>query len=97
MKRSSRSLLVLLIIMVLALGGFAGCSKNETPAAPPSGQTDLLMNASNPSFQRAMTIQDRHTAKLMADPDVIGTATTIGDDGKPAIMVLVPRRVNTAP
>jgi hypothetical protein len=88
MKHSASVLLVLLIV-ALAFGSFVGCSKNETPAAPPSGQTDLLMNASNPSFQRAMAIQDKHTAKLMADPDVIGTATTIGEDGKPAIMVLV--------
>ncbi len=88
MKHSSRFLLVLLVV-ALAFGSFVGCSKEETPAAPPSGQTDLLMNASNPSFQRAMAIQDKHTTKLMADPDVIGTATTIGDDGNPAIMVLV--------
>lgn len=88
MKHSSRFLLVLLVA-ALAFGSFVGCSKEESPAAPPSGRTDLLMNASNPSFQRAMAIQDKHTTKLMANPDVIGTATTIGDDGNPAIMVLV--------
>ena len=88
MKRSVNVLLVLLVA-ALAFGSFVGCSKDSTPAAPPSGQTDLLMNASSPLFQRAMAIQDKNTSKLMADPDVIGTATTIGEDGKPAIMVLV--------
>ncbi len=88
MKRSANVLLVLLVV-ALAFGSFVGCSKDETPAAPPSGQTDLLMNASSPLFQKAMAIQDKNTAKLMADPDVIGTATTVGEDGKPAIMVLV--------
>ncbi|MCX5754208.1 MAG: hypothetical protein NTW97_11320, partial [Candidatus Krumholzibacteria bacterium] len=88
MKHSSNVLLVLLIV-ALAFGSFVGCSKNESPAAPPSGQTDLLMSMSNPLFQAAMAIQDKNTPKLMANPDVIGTATTIGDDGKPAIMVLV--------
>ncbi|MFA4946991.1 MAG: hypothetical protein WC674_00590 [Candidatus Krumholzibacteriia bacterium] len=88
MKRSANVLLVLLVV-ALAFGSFVGCSKNESPAAPPSGQADLLMNASSPLFQKAMAIQDKNTAKLMADPDVIGTATTIGEDGKPAIMVLV--------
>jgi len=87
MRHSFRFLLVL-VVLALAFGSFVGCSKEETPAAPPSGQTDLLMSASNPSFQRAMAIQDKHTAKLMADPEIIGTATTIGDDGAPAIMVL---------
>ena len=88
MKHSSRFLLVLLVV-ALAFGSFVGCSKEESPAGVQSGQQDLLMNASNPSFQRAMAIQDKHTAQLMADPNVIGTATTIGEDGKPAIMVLV--------
>ncbi len=88
MKRSFSVLLVLLVA-ALAFGSFVGCSKDEAPTAPPSGQTDLLMNASSPLFQRAMAIQDKNTAKLMADPDVIGTATTVGEDGKPAIMVLV--------
>jgi hypothetical protein len=88
MKHSSSFLLVLLVV-ALAFGSFLGCSKEESPAAPPSGQQELTMDASNPLFQRAMAIQDKNTAKLMADPDVIGTATTIGDDGKPAIMVLV--------
>ncbi len=88
MKRSF-SVLLVLFIAALAFGSFVGCSKDESATAPPSGQTDLLMNASSPLFQKAMAIQDKNTAKLMADPDVIGTATTIGEDGKPAIMVLV--------
>jgi hypothetical protein len=88
MRHSFRFLLVL-VVLALAFGSFVGCSKEESPAAPPSGQTDLLMSASNPSFQRAMAIQDKHTTALMANPDIIGTATTIGEDGNPAIMVLV--------
>ncbi len=88
MKHSSNVLLVLLVV-ALAFGSFVGCSKNESPAAPPSGETDLLMSMSNPLFQKAMAIQDKNTPKLMANSDVIGTATTIGGDGKPAIMVLV--------
>ncbi len=88
MKHSSNVLLLLLVV-ALAFGSFVGCSKEESPTAPPSGQTDLLMNVSNPLFQRAMAIQDKNTSKLMTNPDVIGTATTIGADGKPAIMVLV--------
>jgi hypothetical protein len=88
MKRSANVLLVLFVV-ALAFGSFVGCSKDESPASPKSGQTDLLMSMSNPLFQKAMAIQDKNTSKLMANPDVIGTATTIGDDGKPAIMVLV--------
>ena len=88
MKSLSRVLLILLVV-ALAFGGFVGCSKEESPAQPQSEQQDILMSASHPLFKAAMAIQDRHTPKIMSDQNVIGTATTLGDDGKPAIMVLV--------
>jgi hypothetical protein len=88
MKSSSKVLLVLLIIAV-AFAGLVGCSKKETPTAPPAEVEGILMSASHPLIKAAMAVQDRHTPEIMADPDVIGTATTVGSDGKPAIMVLV--------
>jgi hypothetical protein len=36
-----------------------------------------------------MAIQERHTPGLMADPDIIGTATTFNENGQPAILLLV--------
>jgi hypothetical protein len=36
-----------------------------------------------------MTIQNRHSARLMEDPDVIGTATGMDTDGTPNILLLV--------
>ena len=85
MKHSSKLLLVLLLIMAV---GIVACSKNETPTSP-SGDLGILLSASHPLFRAAMLIQDKNTPKLMADPDVVGTAITAGDDGNPAIMVLV--------
>ena len=87
MKHSSSVLLVLLVV-ALAFGSFVGCSKEESPASPPSGQQGLLMSASHPLFQAAMATQNKHTSDLMANPEIIGTAITVGDDGNPAIMVL---------
>jgi len=86
MKHSSKLLLVLLLIMAV---GLVGCSKKETPTAPPSGDLGILLSASHPLVKAAMVIQDKNTPKLMADPDVVGTAITAGDDGAPAIMILV--------
>jgi len=84
MKYSFRVLLVLLIIAV----ALVGCSKKETPTTPPSSDLGLMMSASHPLMKAAIAVQDKNTPKLMADPDIIGTATTLGDDGNPAIMVL---------
>ncbi|MDD3642244.1 MAG: hypothetical protein PHQ19_02110 [Candidatus Krumholzibacteria bacterium] len=75
-----------------------GCSNDSSPTS--AEQTSMTANLTNdddgvplkaddPRVLSVMAIQDRHTPALMADPDVIGTATTAGDDGKPAIMVLV--------
>ena len=85
MKHSSKLLLVLLLIMAV---GLVACSKKETPTSP-IGDVGILLSASHPLVRAAMLIQDKNTPKLMADPDVVGTAVTAGDDGNPAIMVLV--------
>jgi hypothetical protein len=92
---TNRSLLLRITALVvlgslLALGLW-GCSNSEVlPTSPQNDDTTALKSASsNQNFRAVMAIQDRHTPALMADPDVIGTATTIGDDGQPAVMVLV--------
>jgi hypothetical protein len=87
---ASPSRLLLFILVAVALIAFVGCSKKEeTPASPQSDLQGTLFSASHPDFQRVMGIQDKHTPAIMANPNVIGTATTVGDDGKPAIMLLV--------
>lgn len=80
----------LLLLFVAALGALAlvwGCSGTEQNPVAPSNE--LTLDASNPQIQSVMAIQDRHTWELMAMQDVIGTATTVDEDGHPAIMLLV--------
>ena len=88
MKHSSRVLLVL-VVVALAFASFVGCSKEESPASPPSGQQELLMSVSNPVFAVAIATQDKYTKKLMQDTEIVGTATGLATDGKPAILVLL--------
>lgn len=85
-----RSILLLLVVALGALALVWGCSGSEqNPVAPSTtGSVDVL-DAANPRVQAVMAIQDRHTKTLLAMPDVIGTATTLDANGKPAIMVLV--------
>jgi len=74
--------------LALAVGlGIWGCGVDQSPVS----STDNIDHSSallDASLKRAMAAQDRHTADLMADPEIIGTATTLDDNGQPAIMVL---------
>jgi hypothetical protein len=83
-------LVLVLLVTTLAVGvGFWGCSQTDDAVVGPQTPSDVgLLSAKNPMVQSVMAVQDRHTARLMADPEVIGTATTVTDDGRLAIMVL---------
>lgn len=80
---------------------FLGCSgTSDSPVATDSsdnlisstGQDQVpvaTMSLKNPKLASVMVIQNLHTKRLMAEPNVIGTATTINAAGQPAIMLLV--------
>jgi hypothetical protein len=53
----------------------------------------IAMDKANPQIQAVMAIQNRHTPLLMSLPDVVGTATGLTDDGRPAIMVFTRYKV----
>jgi hypothetical protein len=53
-----------------------------------SDEEPIALDKTNPQIQAVMAVQNRHTKKLMADPDVVGTATGLTASGKPAIVVL---------
>ena len=82
-----RSVLLTLAVALAVTALMWGCSGNEQNPVAPS--TEVVLDASNPQIQAVMAVQDRHTQSLMAIPDVIGTATTVDENGEPAIMVLV--------
>ncbi|MCK9996674.1 MAG: hypothetical protein KAH56_10410 [Candidatus Krumholzibacteria bacterium] len=89
-----RSLLIrltaLLVIGAMATFGIWGCSdSNVTGPTTPDQNEAYLKSAANPNIRAVMAIQDRHTPALMADLDVVATATTVDEFGQPAILVLV--------
>ncbi len=86
-NRAPQLVLGLLVVAVALGAGFWGCSQDNAPLAPQTEDVGLF-TASNPMVQSVMAVQDRHTARLMADPEIIGTATTLTDDGRLAVMVL---------
>ena len=82
-----------LVVVTAATLGIWGCSTDQNPVTANDNQQDTsaLLTISNPAIVATMAVQNRHTERLMADPDVIGTATTIVN-GKPAVMILVTSR-----
>lgn len=75
---------------VAALLLFTSCGEfNDEPAAPRTDQQGVVLSKDNPGIQRAMAAQERHTDQLMKNPNVVGTAVTATEDGRPAIMLLL--------
>lgn len=83
-----RRLALLLVAAVVIILGIWGCDTNRSPVAPVS-DADAVLSLANPHVLSVMAVQEKHTKRLMEDPEVIGTAVTIGDNGKPAVMLLV--------
>lgn len=90
-KLRIRFLALTVVALVLSLGVW-GCSREEA-AAPTTPETQASLadkaSADNAAIRAVMAVQDRFTPALMADPDIIGTATTLTDDGQPAVLLLI--------
>ena len=83
----------LLILFVAALGmGLVWLSCSNEPANITGPNSELQPAAKPiggpPGLARAMAAQEKHTSRLMALPEVVGTATGLGADGSPAVLVL---------
>ncbi len=89
-RQRSRTLLVTgTALAVLAV--IWGCSGSDENVVAPVSQNDRMpevLDKSNPKVLAVMAVQDKHTNRLMADPDVIGTATTLDANGDVAVMVM---------
>ena len=77
------------IALILVIGIWGCSGTDDAPLAPAATTDNGLQDQLTPKLQSVMAIQDRHTASLMAKRDVIGTATTLDDNGEPAVMLLV--------
>jgi hypothetical protein len=58
-----------------------------------SNEEPVVLDKDNPHIKAVMAIQNRHTHELMAKPDVVGTATGLTDDDRPAILVFTRKKV----
>lgn len=94
--KNSKYLIGLLVMAVAVIGLAVGCSDaDRNPASSNAlvqqsglSQPNVLSRA-NPRIQEVMAIQERHTARLMQNPEILGTATGLTASGEPAVLVLL--------
>lgn len=76
-----------LAVAALALWAGCGTDQNGAPVAPDTGRESLELSAASPRLQAVMVVQDRHTPELMRNPQIVGTAAGLTEDGRPAVLV----------
>jgi hypothetical protein len=55
-----------------------------------------VLDETHPAVRAVMTVQDEVTPSLVQQPDILGTAVGIGDDGKPVLKIYVNRDATDA-
>jgi hypothetical protein len=95
-----RRLAVWSVFLVLALAiSLSGCERNPNEAAAPvspkspaaaTGQQASL-SKSDSRIQAAIGVQEKHTARLMASKDVVGTAVGLNDAGEVVVKIYTVR------
>lgn len=90
MKKSSFrfprfSSLILVVLMALPMLYWMGCERSlDSPSEP---QEQVAFSLANPKVQAVVAVQESYTRGLMANPEVVGTATGLTEDGRLAILV----------
>ena len=82
-----KSIFVLLVVLALSVTLWSGCEVIQGPQELAETQQEFVLSPQNPLVKAAMEVQNRHTEELLAKPGIVGTATTMTEDGKPAIVI----------
>ncbi|HOT96693.1 MAG TPA: hypothetical protein PLN61_09180 [bacterium] len=75
------------LVLVLAL--LTGCGEKQaapTAAEPVAAAGEWTLD--NPAIQAVAAVQERHTASLMKNSEVVGTYVTVTEAGQPVIVVM---------
>ena len=88
LHRPSWMFLSALLLAALSTTVWIGCGDKQEPSIGSSvDQEEILLGKENPEIRAVMNVQDRHTVTLLSNPEVVGTATGLTEDGRPAILV----------
>lgn len=79
---------VLFISLSLAAASAAlSCNERSTPTAPADQPALARGGLQGPDLSAAIAAQERHTDRLLANADVVGTAVGLTADGQPAVKI----------
>ena len=90
-------LFTLSFVYVVGKGGFLSPHIGEakiTPETILSNNEEIVFDKSNPEVKGVMDVHDRHTPKLMAIPEVVGSGVGLTDDNRPGILVFTKNKVS---
>ncbi|MBI5022255.1 MAG: hypothetical protein HZB59_12530 [Ignavibacteriales bacterium] len=90
MNKPFSTLIVLTLIAASAIIYFVGCEYQQNVSEPASQITSFTkLSVDDPAVKEVMAVQNKHTANLMADKNIIGTATGLTEDGRLAVLVFL--------
>jgi hypothetical protein len=92
--------LIAALLLVGSLGWY-GCGQDRDAVLGPPSESSAIADAGqlgleHPAIVATMRIQERHTASLMSDPEVVGTATGVDETGTPVVLVYTKAHVPDA-
>lgn len=86
-----RNLSLSVLIFILSVANGIGGDSERIMTAKITKETaipeEVFLDRKNPQVQAVMAVQNRHAPGFMDLPGVVGTATGLTDDGRPAILV----------
>lgn len=86
-----RNLGLSVLIFILSVANGIGGDSERIMTAKITKETaipeEVFLDRKNPQVQAVMAVQNRHAPGFMDLPGVVGTATGLTDDGRPAILV----------
>ncbi|MCH8956277.1 hypothetical protein IIA28_13315 [candidate division KSB1 bacterium] len=85
--RSGSLFSLLVIVLALSVSLWVACGEKYNTIIEPEETQEVVLSPSNPQVRAVMEIQDRYTKEIMARPGIVGTATGMTEDGRPAIIV----------
>lgn len=89
MNRTSKlALSLFLVLALMSLTIWMSCEKGARSPLEPQIQESIMLSKAHPQIKATMVVQERHTPDLMTNPEVVGTAVTVTEDGKPAILIM---------
>jgi hypothetical protein len=94
--RTGLFLLALTAMVVVSMFLWTGCDRQQELSSPQTAdQAAPVLNKENAQVMSVMAVQEKYTDDLMANSNVVGTATGLAPDGRIAVMVYLKEDVKT--